>query len=91
MQQKVKSVERIRHEVVTPAPYTPKTTSGDIATKFSETPRTLHGNAAAFKCARYGNCIEHYSAPSKYAPLLWTLAFILLAGVAIMLVAADKA
>ena len=78
MQQKVKSVERIRHEVVTPAPYTPKTTSGDVNTKFSETPRTLHGNAAAFKGARYGNWIEHYSSPSKYMRWLWVGGFIVL-------------
>jgi hypothetical protein len=87
MRTKVASVERIRNEFHKPAPYTPRTTSGDTDTKFSETPRTLHGNAAAFKGARYGNWIEHYSAPAKYGWVLWLLAFMLLVAVAVITVA----
>ena len=80
------SIERIRHEHHVPAPYTPRTTSGDIDTKFSETPRTLHGNAAAFKSARYGNWIEHYSAPNKYGWLMWLGTIVILLVIAAMLV-----
>lgn len=87
MRTKVMSVERIRHEVHKPAPYTPKTTSGDVDTKFSETPRTLHGVDAAFKGPRYGNWIEHYSAPGKYAWAIWVLTFILLVLVAVFVIA----
>lgn len=90
MQQKVKSIQRIRHEVVSVPPYVPKTMSGEVATKFSETPRTLHGNAAAFKGARYGNWIEHYSAPSKYGWVMWLGAFIMLIAMAVLVVAFKK-
>jgi hypothetical protein len=79
-------IERIRNEYHKPAPYTPRTTSGYTDTKFSETPRTLHGNAAAFKNARYGNWVEHYSAPGKYGWVLWLGAFILLVLTAIAVV-----
>ena len=71
-------IQRIRHEVHKPAPYTPKTTSGDTNTKFSETPRTLHGVDAAFKGARYGNWVEHYSAPGKYLRWFWLVGFVIL-------------
>jgi hypothetical protein len=87
MKTKVASVERIRNEFHKPAPYTPRTTSGDTNTKYSETPRTLHGNAAAFKGARYGNWIEHYSAPNKHGWVLWVLTFVMLVGTAVIVVA----
>jgi hypothetical protein len=81
------TIERIRHEFHQPAPYTPRTTSGDVNTKFSETPRTLHGVDAAFKGARYGNWIEHYSAPNKYGWVLWLLTTLMLIGIAVIIVA----
>jgi hypothetical protein len=82
------SIERIRNEFHKPAPYTPRTTSGGVDTKFSETPRTLHGNAAAFKNARYGNSIEYYSAPGKYGWVMWVGAFVTLVLIAVLLVVA---
>jgi hypothetical protein len=76
------TIERVRNEFHQPAPYTPRTTSGSTDTKYSETPRTLHGTDAAFKGARYGNWIEHYSAPGKYGWVLWVLTFIILIALA---------
>jgi len=84
------SIERIRNEFHKPAPYTPKTTSGDVRTSASETPRTLHGTDAAFKGPRYGNFIEHYSAPNKNSWVLWLLAFCLIVATAVLVVVAKS-
>jgi hypothetical protein len=80
-------IERIRNEYHKPAPYTPRTTSGYTDTKFSETPRTLHGIDAAFKGARYGNWIEHYSAPGRHGWVLWVLTLAILIALAVLVTA----
>jgi len=79
-------ITRIRHEVFKPAPYTPRTTSGDVDTKHSMTPRTMQGVDGAFKGVAYGNWIEHYRAPSKYGWLLWVGSFVVLVVLAVLVV-----
>jgi hypothetical protein len=81
------SIERIRNEFHKPAPYTPRTTSGYTDTKYSETPRTLHGTDAAFKGARYGNWLEHYSAPGKYGWVMWLATILILIALAGLIIA----
>jgi hypothetical protein len=81
-------ITRIRHEVAKPAPYTPRTTSGDIDTKHSMTPRTMQGVDGAFKGVVYGNWIEHYKAPARYGPLLWAGTLVALAALAVLVVLA---
>jgi hypothetical protein len=86
MRDKVASVERIRHEVRKPAPYTPRTTSGDIDTRHSATPRTINGVDAAFKDPSYGDWWEYHKGPFRHTWLIWLGTAVILLAVAAMLV-----
>lgn len=79
-------IQRIRHEVAHPDPYTPKTTSGDVGTRYSETPRSLHANSAAFKGPEYAGCIQHFRAPARFGWLMWLGTVVILLAIAVMIV-----